>query len=292
MYLIFFGVEFLRKYLTKTTIGDIISYRMEDQKLEENIGKIGKIEKEMIWEALSRRGDAKVPAFLRIINEAPLKEDKERAFQEILKLPNVDGAYALCCLVNTASDESYMVLYKEKAWTKLMDRHPDNAIFRNIIKHGTGSYPEAAWRILKTQKITLEEIRDLLEKAPEDYKDKVSEWVLSSEFKDDHDALCLVIQFGSKTYQFEAWTKLLEKGPSEGDLRNLILWATTEYKALAWAKLLEQEPSDACLDWLSDHAPREYAEKAYEILKKRDVKRQQIEQLPTEKLVELLITPS
>ncbi|MBZ9569426.1 hypothetical protein KJA16_00705 [Patescibacteria group bacterium] len=244
----------------------------------------------MIWKVLSERTGTKPSIFIRIVNEAPLRKDRERAFQEILKLPGLpaaEGTLALCCLVNTGFDKAY----KEKAWKALIERSPVNAIFCKIIKHATGSYPEAAWMMLKSKELSLEEIKDLLEGAPEKYRAKVSEWVLNSaSFKDNHKALCLVIQLAPQNYKLKAW-KRLQEAPTEGDLRDLILNAPEGYKAAAWDKLIEQEPGNAILEWLAHNCSGTYKEKAKEILKERGEKKELITALPTERLVELLLTP-
>lgn len=263
--------------------------------MKRDIGKIGRIEREMIWEALSGRTDAKPSIFIRIVNKAPLKEDRERAFQEILKLPGLpaaEGTLALCCLVNTGLDK----VYKEKAWKAILERSPVNAIYCKIIKHATGSYPEAAWMMLKSkvrslEHIKLEDIKDLLEGAPEKYRAKASEWLLSSaSFKDSHKILRLLIQLAPQDYKLKAW-KRLQKVPTEGDLRDLILNAPEGYKAAAWDKLIEQEPGDVILEWLAGNCSGKYREKAKEVLREREEKRQLITALPTERLVELLLTP-
>jgi hypothetical protein len=110
-----------------------------------------------------------------------------------------------------------------------------------------------------------DDLRYLIEYAPETYKPKACEQLLK-QGPTNYD-LRYLIEYAPETYKPKAWQQLLKQKPTNYDLRYLIEYAPETWKIKAWQQLLKQKPTNYDLIYLIEYAPEIWKIKARKLLK-------------------------
>jgi len=110
-----------------------------------------------------------------------------------------------------------------------------------------------------------DDLRDIINNAPEPYQAKASEQLLKQ--KPSNDDLRYIVDYALEPYKAKAWEQLLKQKPSNDDLRDIVNYAPEPYKAKTWEQLLKQKPSNYDLLDIVVYAPEPYKAKAKKLLK-------------------------